>query len=43
LCARFLIYRCKHSNAHPEMIQYFNMIIYLSERKKQIRLTLWKM
>jgi len=26
LCARFLIYRCKHSNAHPEMIQYFNMI-----------------
>jgi len=26
LCARFLIFRCKHSNAHPKMIQYFNMI-----------------
>jgi len=26
LCARFLNYRCKHSNSHPEMIQYFNMI-----------------
>jgi len=25
-CGRFLIYRCKHSNAHPEMIQYFNII-----------------
>jgi len=33
LYARLLNYHCKHSNLHPEMIQYFNMvnIVKLSE------------
>ena len=25
-CARFLVYRCKHSESKPDVLQYFNSL-----------------